>query len=405
LEKQGLQGMNLKQLHTETLKCVRCGICKSICPTYLIEPDEGMSARGRVLLLAALVEKRLIPTKNLSEKIFSCLLCEACKNICPLGIDIPEVIYQGRKELRNSFRRGRLLRKAVRFSIHRMDTASMLLRLAQRIFHRPDHLPPVMAKPLKRIHGVYSTRRATARVGLFLGCSVNYLYPSLGEALIDALVKMEYEVVILSGEVCCGAPLRSIGLEDDAISLARKNISLFRNMKAEAILSLCPTCTLVMRTQYPSLTEEGIPNIMDINEFFVKHNILRGLSIRPRTITYHDPCHLSYGLGISEEPRRIMSDIRGIKLVEMKDSKTCCGFGGLFSRLFRDLSADIGRRKIENIKETGADTVVTSCPGCMMHLNELKKNEDGNGFEIMHIIELIDDAMNTPSEKKSTIQV
>jgi glycolate oxidase iron-sulfur subunit len=355
-----------------------------------------MSARGRVVLLGGLEEKRLRPTKNLSEKIFSCLLCEACKGICPLGIDIPETIYQGRKELKSSFNRGRLLRKAIRFSIYRMDTAFMLLKLFQKMPYKSEiigYLPPVTAKPLKKIQGVFRNRKAIARIGLFLGCSVNYIYPSLGVALIQVLKRRNYEVVILSGEACCGAPLRSIGLEDDAISLARKNIGLFKNMKAEAVLSLCPTCTMVLKTQYPLLTGEGIPNIMDINEFFIKYDILKGLRIKPKTVTYHDPCHLSYGLGITEEPRRIMLDIEGIRLIEMKGSRNCCGFGGLFSRLFRELSTDIGKKKIESIKETGADTVVTSCPGCLMHLDDLKRKAEID-IEIMHIVELVDEAMN-----------
>lgn len=359
-----------------------------------------MSARGRVALLGGLAEGRLAPTKNLSEKIFSCLLCEACKGMCPLGLDIPEIIYQGRKRLEDSFRRGSLLRKAVRISVQRIDMSFMLLRLFQKLLYRPlyrngmlSHLPPVTKKPLKKIQRVFRNKKATARVGLFVGCSINYLYPSLGESLISILTRKDYEVVILGGEVCCGAPLRSMGLEERMIPLAMRNIELFKNIKAEAVISPCPTCTMVIKTQYPLLTGDGIPSIMDINEFFIKYNILDGLRTEPMTITYHDPCHLSYGLGIIEEPRKILRGIEGIRFVEMKGSKDCCGFGGLFSRLFRKLSMDIGRKKIESIKKTGANAVVTSCPGCIMQLEDLKRRT-GADIDIMHMVELIDEAMN-----------
>ncbi len=388
------------QNHIEPNRCVRCGICKSLCPTYLTALDESMGARGRVALLRGLDEGKLKPTKNLSEKVFSCLLCEACKGICPVGLDIPEIIYQGRRSLRRSFSRGKLLRKAIRLSIHRMDTAFILLRLFHKLFYQPlyrkgmvSYLPPVTQKPLKKIQNVFRNRKAIARVGLFMGCSVNYLYPSIGESLIDTLTKKGYEVVILSGEVCCGAPLRSIGFENEMIPLAKRNIELFKNIKAKAIISLCPTCTMVIRTQYPSLTGDGIPNIMDVNEFFINYNILKGLRTEQKTVTYHDPCHLNYGLGITEEPRKILIGIEGIRFVEMKNSQDCCGFGGLFSSLFRELSIDIGRKKVESIKKTGAQTVVTSCPGCIMQLEGLKKLI-GIDIDIMHIIELIDEAMN-----------
>jgi|Deesub1362A_J573_1020465.scaffolds.fasta_scaffold00289_45 glycolate oxidase iron-sulfur subunit len=383
------------QNHTDLERCVRCGICKATCPTYLIALDEGMSARGRMALLGGLKEEKLQPTENLSEKIFSCLLCEACKGICPLGIDITRMIYEGRRNLKDTFNRGRLLRRAIRLSIQRPEIAFMVLRALQRltIINRiSGYLPPVTAHPLKNGQSVFRGTRTTARVGLFLGCSVNYLYPSIGKALIEILNTLNYEVVIMKGEVCCGAPLMSLGYEDEAIRLARKNISLFQRMKAEAIISLCPTCTMVIRDRYPLLTGDGIPGIVDINEFLVKIDIHKGRCMVERRVTYHDPCHLSHGLGITEEPREIIHNIENTTLVEMEDARRCCGFGGLFSKLFKDLSMEISRRKMEDIKKTGADTVVTSCPGCIIHLNELKR-QMGIDIEILHIVELLHEAI------------
>ncbi len=359
-----------------------------------------MSARGRVVILGGLIEGKLDPTESLSDKIFSCLLCEACKNICPLGIDIPEIIYSGRKRLRSSFSRGRFLRKVVRLSIRRMDTAFLILRFLRKLLYQPlyrsrrlSYIPPITQKPFKNTYRLLRNKKPKGRVALFVGCSVNYFYPSLAEALIGILTKKNYEVVILRGEVCCGAPLRSMGLEEETLSLARRNVELFKNIKAVAVLSLCPTCTMVIRTWYPSLTGEGIPNIMDVNEFFTRYEGIDALRIGPRVITYHDPCHLSYGLRIREEPRRILQGIEGIRFVEMKDSMDCCGFGGLFSILFKELSRDIGRKKIESIKRTGADTVVTSCPGCIMQLDDLRRWTKTD-IDIMHIVEVIDEAMN-----------
>ncbi|MBI4697545.1 MAG: (Fe-S)-binding protein [Nitrospirae bacterium] len=103
-------------------RCVRCGACKALCPTYMSALDETMGARGRVAMLGALTEGRLAPTINLSDKIFSCMLCEACKDICPTGINISEAVYRGRTALKDVYKRGRFIRTAVKYSLPRMDS-------------------------------------------------------------------------------------------------------------------------------------------------------------------------------------------------------------------------------------------------------------------------------------------
>jgi len=351
-------------------------------------------------MLGGVSEKCLSPTQGVADGIFSCVLCEACKDSCPVGINIPEVIYHARNNLRDNFRKGNMFRRAARFSIPRMDTTFAILRGFQKFFYLPfcrngrlRHIPPIVSEPFKNHFQVYKHKKKADRIAVFTGCSVNYFYPRIGESLLNILLAKQFEVVVLKGETCCGAPMRALGLEDEAMMLAKKNIELFRNMRAEAIVSLCPTCTTVIKNQYPQLTGKSIPNTMDISEFFVKYEISRGLEMHKRIFTYHDPCHLTYGLGITNEPREVLADIRGAELKEMKGSKECCGFGGLFSACFKEMSMEIGRRKIENIKNTSADTVVTSCPGCMMQLEELKK-EARTDVKIMHLSEVIDEAMH-----------
>jgi len=406
--------MNEQQYYKELSKCVRCGACKSLCPTYLSALNETMGARGRVAMLGELSEKRLAPTKRLSEKIFSCILCETCKDLCPTGINIPEVIYHGRTRLKNSYNKGRLLSTVLKFSMPRMNTVFFLLRGLQKLFFQPFHkagryvvatrfrdsfmgklryVPPITSKPFKNSVQVHKSIKKISRIAIFAGCNINYFYPHLGDALLNVLLTKGYEVVVTKGEVCCGAPMRSLGLEQEASSLARKNIDLFNKMRVEAIISMCPTCTMVIKQQYPLLVGDSIPNIMDINEFLIKYNFAKGLKIAHRVVTYHDPCHLRYGIGIKIEPRKILKGIQGINFVEMQNANGCCGFGGFFSLCFNNLSMSIGRKKMDNINNTPADTVVTSCPGCMMQLEGLKR-ETGTEIDIMHIVEVLDEAMH-----------
>ena len=360
-----------------------------------------MGARGRVLMLGGFTNHDLPPTAGLSEDIFSCILCEACKDQCPIGIDIPEVIYEGRTMLRGSFKRGRILRKAARLSMPRLDTAFTLLKIMRRLFFKPlystrlfRYIPPVASTPFRKSVRLYKNIKRTGRVAIFAGCSVNHLHPNLGKALYNVLVSKGYETVVLKGEVCCGAPMRSIGLEDEAVDLAKKNIELFKKLRVDATLCLCPTCTMVIKKQYPVIAGDSIPNVMDVNEFFTEYGITEGLEMPESIVTYHDPCHLSYGLGIRKEPREILNGIKGIRLVEMESSEECCGFGGFFSIFFKELSRKIGSKKIDMIKKTRAGTVVTSCPGCMMQIEDILRASKNSDISIKHIVEVVDEAMH-----------
>jgi glycolate oxidase iron-sulfur subunit len=384
----------------ELSKCVRCGTCKTFCPTYLNTLNEAMGARGRVAMLGELGKKELVPTKTLAEKIFSCMLCGACKNLCPTGINIPELIYQGRNELKGAFKRGRAVRSVLKHSISRLGTLSPMLKLCQTLFYKPlnkaglvRYLPDIASRPFNQQAQVYKNMKKIGRVAIFAGCSVNYFYPKFGNALSSILLAKGYEVVVFKGEECCGAPLRSMGLEKEAALLAQKNIEHFNKVRAEAIVSMCPTCTMVIKEQYPVLTGGTITNIMDINEFISQNNIASGLAMKPSAMTYHDPCHLSYGLGIRDKPRQILNSIEGINLVEMKHADECCGFAGFFNVHYTDMSETIGKQKIQNISDTSTETVVTSCPGCIMQMEIMKRNRSAK-FNIKHIVEVIDEAMH-----------
>ena len=280
-----------------------------------------------------------------------------------------------------------------------MDSIFAILGGLQKILYPPlyklgkvRYVPEIASLPFKNSAMVYKKSKKIGRVSIFAGCSINYFYPHLGDALLKILLTGGYEVVVLKGEVCCGAPLRALGFEKETVSCAEKNIELFNKMNVEAILSMCPTCTMTIRNQYPLLTGSTIQKIMDVNEFLAKSNIVQNLKPLQKIVTYHDPCHLRYGIGIKNEPREILKSIQGIDLVEMRDSEMCCGFGGFFSMDFKELSKNIGAKKLNNACSTSADTIVTSCPGCMMQLEDIRKNS-GVKIDIKHIVEIVDEAL------------
>jgi Fe-S oxidoreductase len=183
--------------------------------------------------------------------------------------------------------------------------------------------------------------------------------------------------------------LRTLGLEEDAASLAKKNVSTFSRLNVEAVLSLCPTCTLALKSEYPKMIGKGVENILDVSGFLInmrESSEFSNLSSPVKNAFYHDPCHLKYGLGIEKEPREILGDM-GIDLIRTKE-ESCCGFAGTFCFSYSKLSQEILDDCIKNYSDEKAEMIITSCPGCILQLSKKIRNKP-----VLHLIEVIEEAM------------
>lgn len=354
-----------------------------------------MAARGRLTLLRGLLTHQLEPSPLLSERIFSCIQCGACEKLCPPGLHITEMMYHARTLLRPVDKKTKYLGSLVRFLVKKPQLGFRAARILNPLLHtflsRRHFLPFPLSlprAPLRDDQQVYKPERKIGRIAVFTGCSVNFLLPSLGISLINVLVHLGYEVVLPKGEVCCGAPLRSLGMEDEAAALAKKNLTIFSRLNAEAVVSLCPTCVLSLKHHYPGLAGKGLDHVMDISSFL--HNKWDPSQPSPlrnfRKVTYHDPCHLIYSLGIKNEPRELIQRA-GAELVESGD-EGCCGFGGIFSLTFRDLSRGLLEKRVDAYRKTGSEVVITACPGCMLQLSDGMQD-----VPVLHLVELLEEAI------------
>ena len=381
---------------SELSKCVRCGNCKAICPIYEETATEAMGTRGRLALLRGLASGLIASSPALNERIFSCTLCGACSNLCPPGVDIKEVIYHGRTILKKVERRTRVLGLLADFCTKRPRLSFKALGMVQHILfpylYRKGILPFRLELPeyyLTDRHHVFTVSKKRGRVAIFTGCTVNYLYPQLGESLISVLHRLGYEVILPAGEVCCGAPLRALGFEEEAMKLAVRNSGIFSKLNVEAVLSLCPTCTLTLKKEYPKLIGEGVEKAMDISSFLVdKIEPFQAsqLSSALKRGLFHDPCHLKYGLGIEREPREIIRNI-GIDLIKTAGGK-CCGFAGMFCFSHKELSEGLLKKCVTDYAESEAEMIITSCPGCILQLSREVKDRP-----VLHLIEAIEEAL------------
>lgn len=370
--------------------CVKCGSCKAFCTTYDKSPDEGMSARGRLTLLHAYENKLQPVSKILNDRIFSCTLCGKCMSNCPLALDIREVIYHARTKLHKSDKKRAFIRYIMRLNMRNPDLMYRIYRLIYNNIYF-ENLKKILNPfniefPQKTFHetfNVVTPKRKTGRVVIFTGCVINYIYPHIGESLIKILLDMGYEIIVPKGEVCCGTPLRTLGLKNEAIMLAKRNVNLFNKLNAEATISLCPSCTLTIKHDYPKLIGETINNILDASLFLFRKLNHQTHRLKNLKAIYHEPCHMKYGLEIDKEPKVLIKKT-GIELIELKEQK-CCGFAGLFSISFKELSNNILDDCIKEYKNNPHDLIITTCPGCIIQLS--KKITDK---PVLHLVELFD---------------
>ncbi len=373
--------------------CARCGSCKARCPVYEITRNEAFSPRGRLMLLKGLAEGEIPPTMGLLKRLWSCALCGQCDVSCPVGIRPTTFIYRGREELRKLDTERLLLRTALRMSLRQpvlgLRAARFLGGLRYGFVKKvlPAGFSDFAARiPERRLGGemqVIGPRKPAGRVAVFAGCTANYLMPETGEALVAMLVSMGYEVVMPRGEVCCGMPLKSLGLVREAERFAAKNIEIFGKLNVEAVIIPCPTCADMIKNRYPELAGVGIEKATDSAMFFLKKLAEGGrpdAGQRPFTdlMVWHEPCHLKHGLGFNAGP---MLDLLGI---ERPGDEGCCGLGAYLTD--RGMSEELLSRRVGVYSRLtkGTGRVVTSCPGCRIQLER-------GGIKTAHILEVIEE--------------
>lgn len=237
------------------------------------------------------------------------------------------------------------------------------------------------------------------RVLYYAGCLVQRFYPEIGRASVHLLRKNKIEV-IMQEEKCCGIPAWAAGYAEGARKLARWNMDSFLQAEVEAIVTSCPSCSMVFK-EYPWLFgNEGeellrkaqaiSQRVSDLTDFLANKVELDppGGYLRKR-VTYHDPCHLNYAQGISREPRKLIRSIKGMEFVEMERPDLCCGFGGFFSFEHHDLSAKVNDRLVEEIRKAQAEVVIDACPPCILKLRGGLRRRKIHGIEVKHIAEIL----------------
>lgn len=216
-----------------------------------------------------------------------------------------------------------------------------------------------------------------ARVSLFVTCLVDQLFPSVGLAMTEVLERLGYEVDFPEAQTCCGQPAFNTGYRGEARQVGRHFLEVFRG--SEYIVCPSGSCTSMVRHHYAEIfhkdaqslaaARELAPRVFEFSEFLIQVAGREDVGARfDGVVTYHDACHALRELHLREEPRRLLRAVRGLELREMDIAEECCGFGGTFSVKFADVSASMLGAKIESIRRTGAEAVVSADASCLMQI-------------------------------------
>ncbi len=391
-----------ESLEERALRCIRCGFCLESCPTFVVTGKETESPRGRIYLVRSAVEGIMPWQTSVSPHLESCVGCRACEPACPSGVEYGAILEMARERLNAEGRRWsfpRLKKSGLLFILMRPRLLRLVsslfsffgirwaLQAWSRVFSKGQVFPLPVSEP--RLSFSESYPDGERRVYFLEGCVMSALFPATNEATVHLLRKAGGEVVRLRG--CCGALAIHLGYREEG---RRRAKTLFRECEPGVpVVTNSAGCGSAMK-EYARLfegDEEGFrrakefsQDVYDFSEFLYKlgwHPVGRGGA--ELVVTYQDACHLAHGQGVKEAPRALILSLPGVRLVEMAESDRCCGSGGIYNVLQRDLAWSLLERKWLAIRETGAAVVVVGNPGCVAWLRQAPE-EWRKGIEVMH---------------------
>ena len=233
-------------------------------------------------------------------------------------------------------------------------------------------------------------------VDIFIPCFIDQIYPQTGMNMVKILEKLGVDVHYNGNQTCCGQMAFNSGFWDEAKEMGAKFIRDFPNDRP--VISPSASCSGMIKNYYPWLFHNTAlhyeykqlkKNMVEFTDFLV--NVLKTDEIGAEfnhVVTYHDSCAALREYGISEEPRALLSKVKGLTLKEMKNNDVCCGFGGTFSVKFEPISTAMAEQKVKHALETGAEYIVSTDSSCLMH-QQAYIDKHHLPMKTMHIIDVL----------------
>ncbi|MET0007573.1 MAG: (Fe-S)-binding protein [Candidatus Thiodiazotropha sp. 6PLUC4] len=388
--------MTPEDLLAEADRCVKCGLCLPVCPTYRLLASEADSPRGRISLIQALVREEIDLHSNIEIHLDRCLSCRACESACPSGVRYGKLLDTSREVITTKHHHRYLLKSVIDqlSSVRRINIwnrvfqifrRSGLVALAsylplpriRRLLSIADHLP---SKPSHRA-GFYPASKPTGRsVQLFTGCVGSQVEDRLIQSTLQILSRLGYAVDIPVEDSCCGALHRHNGYAADAEQHCDTVRQQTLRSSAQYLLTIATACHLELDEQSAS----NLP-LISVTDLLLQLPVGDFPPLKPlhKKAAIHIPCSAR-----SDRTRELLSKIPDLQLLELEENGLCCGAAGSYMLTQPELSLRLGQAKIDSLKASGADLLITTNTGCAMQFRQLIKEADLS-IEVFHPIELI----------------
>jgi glycolate oxidase iron-sulfur subunit len=395
--------------------CVHCGFCLPTCPTYHLWGEEMDSPRGRIVLMSEAEQGAELSAPMITHWD-RCLGCMACVTACPSGVQYDKLIEDTRAQVeRNHSRKpaDRLFRGLV-FELFphpgRLRALAPLMALARRL-----GIPKLARRggPFPRLRAVTALTPETpllgtmrrlpehtkaqgdkrGTVGLLQGCVQRVFFHDVNVATAQVLAAEGFEVHAPRLPRCCGALQMHTGY--DSRDLARATIEAFE--QCDFVVANAAGCGSSMKDyahllrddpQWAERAERFSAKVRDVTELLAEAGTRATRHPVRQKVVYLDACHLAHAQAVRAQPRELLAQIPQLEVVEPEGWEICCGSAGIYNLTCPEPAAELGRRKVENLLATGAETIAAGNPGCAIQIAAVSE-QMGHPLRVIHLIELI----------------
>jgi fumarate reductase (CoM/CoB) subunit B len=372
--------------------CIECLSCISSCPVVKETKEFAGPYFMRYISKFALdprdCEDRA--SEGFDEGLYCCTSCGKCVEVCPKEINTFGAAIEKLREIACKEDVGPL-------PVHR-DVKELIKSTGRSV--QPMGKGPYGEGFIKAVYDdkiatkspsedettINSGEHKRQKIALFTGCMVDYRLPEIGVALLKVMEYNDVDVVVPKDQVCCGSPLLRTGQTDAIPDVIKRNQEVFKDY--DTIVTVCAGCGSTLKNDYPKY---GVNlNVVDISEFLAERLNTKDMKPLNMRVTYHDPCHLVRGQGISKEPREILRKIKGLEFVEMEIPDQCCGAGGGVRAGKPEIAAGLGKKKVDMVKDLGVDAVVTICPFCEYNIKDSLEKAGITNVKVLNILKLLE---------------
>jgi glycolate oxidase iron-sulfur subunit len=403
-------------------KCVHCGFCLPVCPTYVLWQEEMDSPRGRIYLMKIAHEGTVSMNADWVGHFDSCLGCVACMTACPSGVDYGKLIEATRAQIERRYNRPvaeKLHRRLLFEILARPDRLKLLrwpllmyqksglralvqssgiLKLLPESLSSMDALLPKLSAVEEMPETTPAKGEKRKRVGLVLGCVQRVFLSQVNAATARVLSAEGYEVVAPPDQPCCGALLVHAGEEARAQQLARATIDAFEHANVDYVISNAAGCGSNLKEYghllrddpaYAERARRFSAQCRDICEVLSEHPPQAKRQPVAARAAFHDSCHLQHAQGVRAEPRALLAQIPELEVVEIPEPAICCGSAGIYNLVQPKAANELGDRKASHIGPLQPSVVVTGNPGCVLQLRASLERAK-NSTPVLHTIQLVD---------------